>query len=156
VEEELEKQASPNLAVSVSASFPQSEIFGIKLVNNHATQAILDFTNNEAETVNVAVVGAYLSTLQELPEGAHASAGIVRNLSSTRYSLDIPAGEKATIPYSFATELNPQDLRLQIVAVVQGQDSNVYQITAFNETVSVVEAPTSFFDPQMYVSYSIA
>lgn len=150
-EEELASPpTTPNLAVSVSASFPQSEVFGVKLVNGHATQALLDFTNHEAEAVNVAVIGGALSTLQPLAEGIHPSAGIIRNITATRYDVEIPAGEKQTLPYSFTTDLHPQDLRLNIIAVVASQAGVVYQVQAFNETVSVVEAPTSLFDPQMY------
>lgn len=140
---------TPNLAVSVSASFPAAEVFGVKLVNGHATNAVLDFTNNEAEPVTVAIIGGALSTLQQLPAGAPESAGIVRNLTATRYGTEIPAGEKQTLPYSFALDLHPQNLRLQLVAVVQDKNGAVYQVQAFNETVSVVEAPTSIFDPQV-------
>ena len=122
----------------------------MKLVNGHATQAVLDFTNHEAEPVNIAVIGGALSTLLPLPAGTHPSAAIVRNLTHARYDLQIPAGEKQTLPYSFTTDLHPQDLRLNIIAVVASQAGAVYQIQAFNETVSVVEAATSFFDPQMY------
>ena len=39
------------------------------------------------------------------------------------------------------------------MAVVE-QAGALYQIQAFNETVSVVEAATSIFDPQMYVTPS--
>ena len=152
-EEELgAPPATPNLAVSVSASFPQSEVFGVKLVNGHATQALLDFTNHEAEPVNVAIIGGALSTLQPLAPGTHPSAAVVRNLTHTRYDVEIPAGEKQTLPFSFTTDLHPQDLRLNIIAVVASQAGAVYQVQAFNETVSVVEAATSIFDPQMYVS----
>lgn len=90
-----------------------------------------------------------MSTLQELPEGTHTSAAIVRNLTSTRYDIEIPAGEEQTMPYIFTTDLHPQDLRLNIVAVVTSQAGAVYQIQAFNETVTVVEADMSIFDPQM-------
>jgi len=145
--------ATPNLAVSVSASFPQAEVFGVKLVNGHATQAVLAFENKEDEPVTVAIVGSALSTLKELPAGTPPSAGIVRNLTSTRYGVEIPAGEKASLPYTFATEMNPQDLRLQIIAVVQSAEGNVFQIQAYNETVSIVEAATSLFDPQIIFLY---
>ncbi|ESZ94516.1 signal sequence receptor alpha chain [Sclerotinia borealis F-4128] len=142
-----------NLAVSVSASFPQTEIFGIKLINGHASQAILSFKNGEPEAVQVAFIGGALSTLQILPEGTHPSAAIVRNLTSTRYDIEIPAGEEQTLPYSFTTDLNPQDLRLNLIAVVASQTGGVYQIQAFNETVTVVEAATSIFDPQVVFLY---
>jgi len=78
---------------------------------------------------------------------------VVRNLTHTRYDVEIPAGEKQTLPFSFTTDLHPQDLRLNIIAVVSSQAGAVYQVQAFNETVSVVEAATSFFDPQIIFLY---
>lgn len=81
--------------------------------------------------------------------GAPSPPAIVRNLTATRYDLSIPAGEKETLSYSFATEMHPQDLTLNIAAVIQDSVGTVYTAQAYNETVSVVEAPTSFFDPQM-------
>jgi len=151
-EEKLESPpTTPNLAVSVSASFPQSEVFGVKLINGRATQAVLDFANDETEPVNVAVVGGALLTLQPLAPGTHPSAAVIRNLTHTRYDVEIPAGEKQTLPFSFTTDLHPQDLRLNIIAVVASQAGAVYQVQAFNGTVSVVDAATSIFDPQMYL-----
>jgi hypothetical protein len=150
VEEELESPpTTPNLAISVSASFPASEVFGVKLVNGHATQALLDFTNDEADPVQVAIIGGALSTTQPLAPGTHPSAAIVRNLTGTRYDVEIPAGEKQTLPFTFTTDLHPQDLRLNLIAVVTSKAGEVYQVQAFNDTVSVVEAATSIFDPQM-------
>jgi hypothetical protein len=119
------------------------------VINGHATRAILEFTNKEKKAIEVAVVGGALLTLDQLPEGSAPNSGIVRNLTSAKYGLSIPAGEKQTVPYTFTTDLHPADLRLQIVAVVQSSEGAVYQLQAFNETISVVEAPTSFFDPQM-------
>ncbi len=149
-EEELETPATtPNLAVSVSAKFPSAEVFGVKVINGRATKAVLDFTNNEAEPIQVSVVGGALSSLQQLPEGAHPSIAIVRNLTATRYDVEILAGEKQSLPFTFTTDLHPQDLRLNLIAVVQSQAGNIYQVQAFNETVSVVEPATSIFDPQM-------
>lgn len=146
-----EKPTTPNLAVSVKASFPNAEVFGVKLVNNHATNVVLDFTNNEVAPVTITVIGAALNTLSKLPEGTPESHGIVRNLTSTKYGVTVPAGASETVPYSFTTELHPQDLRLQIIAVVKDKEGALYQVQAYNEKVSVVEAPTSFFDPQVYV-----
>jgi hypothetical protein len=145
----------PPLDLSVSASFPQAEIFGIKLVNGHATQALLAFDNKEKEPVKVAFIGGSLSSLKPLAAGLPLSAAIVRNFTSTRYDLEIPAGDKQTVPYSFTTDLNPQDLRLNLIAIVSSSKGAVYQVQAFNETVSVVEAATSIFDPQIIFLYLI-
>jgi len=145
----MDEVQSANLKVSISAVFPQSEIFGVKLINGHATQAILSFTNEEPEPVSVAIIGG--SLLQDNgPEEV-----ILRNLTATRYSTEIPAGESESLTYSFSTEMHPQDVRLQLIAVLQDKKGGFYSVAAFNETVSVVEAPTSIFDPQMYVLQTI-
>ena len=137
--------STPNLKVAVSASFPQSEIFGIKLVNGHPTQAVLSFENSEPNPINIVFVGGSLWTPPMSPQGQQ----LVRNLTAIRYNVEIPAGEKESLTYSFATEMHPQDLTLSLVSVVSDHQGAFYTMQAFNETVSVVEAPTSILDPQM-------
>ena len=122
----------------------------MKLVNGHATRAVLDVKNNEPEPVAVAIIGGSLWTPFDVP-GAPNPPQIVRNLTAQRYGLQIPAGESETVTYAFATELHPQDLRLNLAAVLQNSEGNVFTKMVYNETVSIVEAPVSFFDPQMYV-----
>lgn len=139
----------PTLNIDIATSFPQAEVFGIKLVNGHATEAILDITNNEAEPLTLAFVGGALSSLQPLPEDAHPSLAVVRNLTNVRYEVEIGAGENQVVPYSFTTDLNPQELRLNLIALIATQAGAIYQVSAYNGTVSVVEPPTSLFDPQM-------
>lgn len=135
---------SPNLGVKISTSFPSSEIFGIKLVNGHATQALVSFTNEETEAVNVVFIGGSLwsSAYAEGPQ-------ILRNLTTTRYNVEVPAGASESISYKFSTVLQPQDLKLNLAAVVTNSEGTPFTIQAFNETVSVVEPDTSIFDPQM-------
>ena len=96
----------------------------------------------------VGLAGA-LSILQPLADDQHPSAAIIRNLTAKSYDLVVPGGEKEIFPFAFTVDLNPADLRLDLVAVVASQSGNVYQVQAFNGTVSVVESPTSIFDPQM-------
>lgn len=91
-------------------------------------------------TVNF--VGGSLWTPEE-------NSRIVRNLTTTRYGVEIPAGQKETLPYSFATEMHPQDLRLSLVSIVSNSEGQFFTLPAFNGTVSVVEPETSIFDPQM-------
>ena len=66
--------------------------------------------------------------------------------------MEIPAGQSESISYNFATELQPQDLKLNLAAVVTDSEGTPYTLPAFNETVSIVEPDTSIFDPQMYVT----
>lgn len=123
----------------------------MKLVNNRASKALLSFSNDEAEPVTISIVGGALSSNAPLAANAPASSLIVRNLTATRYDVEIPAGEKQTLPYSFTTDLQPQELRLNLIAVVTSLKGEVYQIQAYNETISVVDAALSVFDPQVYV-----
>lgn len=142
------KLQTPALAVDISASFPQAEIFGVKLVNGHSTRAVLSIANNEPAPVTILVVGGSLSTPVDQP-GAPDPPVVVRNLTTQQYGVAIPAGEKETITYSFATELHPQDLRLNLAAVLQNSEEKIFTKQIYNETVSIVEAPVSIFDPQM-------
>ncbi|KAF2646059.1 hypothetical protein P280DRAFT_512266 [Massarina eburnea CBS 473.64] len=140
---------TPDLKVSVSTTFPSSEIFGVKLINGLPTTARLSINNEEPEPVSVSVVGG--SLLEDVGEESR----ILRNLTAQRYGVEIPAGEELTVTYSFSTEMHPQDVRLQLVAVLQDQKSAFYTVQAFNETVSVVEAPTSILDPQIIFLYLV-
>ncbi|MCJ1229733.1 hypothetical protein MMC12_006403 [Toensbergia leucococca] len=150
IDEDLEDPStSANLAVKVSTSFPSSEIFGIKIVNGHQTQALLSFTNDEPEPISVAFIGGSLWTSAFAPQGNK----LVRNLTTIRYNVEIPAGQKDSISFNFKTDLHPQDLKLNLAAVVTDSDGTFYTIQAFNETVSIVEPDTSFFDPQIIFLY---
>jgi len=144
---------SPKLSVDISTSFPQSEVFGVKLVNNRATQAILDVSNNEVEPITVAIIGGSLLTPLGAP-GAPETPQVIRNLTAAKIGLQIPAGGKESVPFSFVQELHPQDLTLNLVALLQNSEGAVFTKQVYSEKVSVVEAPVSFFDPQMYVQCS--
>ena len=110
---------------------------------------MLDVSNNEPEPVNVVIVGGSLVTPADV-SGAPDPPVIVRNLTAQKYGVSVPAGESETLTYSFATELHPQDLTLHIACVLQNSEGSVFTKMVHNGTVSIVEAPTSIFDPQMY------
>ncbi|KAI4112045.1 MAG: hypothetical protein LQ339_000052 [Xanthoria mediterranea] len=153
-EEQVDKPQSPNLAVKVSTSFPSSEIFGIKLINGQATQAVLSVSNEEPEPVTVVFVGGSLwtSPSADFPSSSpQDGARIVRNLTTTRYGIEIPAGQSESIRYKFATELQPQELKLNLAVVLTTAKNKGTPVTiqAFNETVAIVEPDTSIFDPQI-------
>ncbi|KAJ5636449.1 uncharacterized protein N7484_009762 [Penicillium longicatenatum] len=133
-------------AVSAEASFPSSEIFGVKLVNGHPTEALIAFTNEEPNPITVNFIGGSLWTVEE-------ESKAVRNLTATRYGVEIPANSKESVSYSFATEMHPQDLRLNIAAILSDSEGKFFTVQAFNGTVSVVEPETSIFDPQIIFLY---
>ena len=130
--------------MTAQTTFPAaSEIFGVKLVNGHPTEAVVSFTNNEASPVSVNFIGGSLWSLDE------EKSLNVRNLSATSYGVQLVAGQTESVSYSFATEMHPQDLRLLLTSIVSTEEGVVVPIAAYNGTVSIVEAETSIFDPQM-------
>lgn len=129
----------------MSTAFPASEIFGVKVVNGQSTEAQVTFSNEESEPVLVNLIGGSLWSLDTPDQPGQ----IVRNLSTARYNLPIPAGEKDSLTFKFSTEMHPQDLRLHIAAAVSNNAGSLFTLSAYNETISVVEPDTSIFDPQM-------
>jgi len=83
------------------------------------------------------------------PEMGSQPAQLVTNLTTVQYNTPIPSGDGESLTYSFTQDLHPQDLQLRLAAIISDKSGSFYTISAFNETVSVVEAPMSFFDPQM-------
>lgn len=137
----------PKLKVDVSTFFPDAEIFGVKLVNGRPTRALFKVTNNEPEPITVLIAtGAILS-----PEGAVGAPdppANLRNLTLSKYSTTIAPQTAETITYSFSTIMQPQDVTLDLKLMVQARTS-IFTLGVFRESVSVVEAPVSLFDPQM-------
>lgn len=131
------------MAVSAQASFPDAEIFGVKLVNGHPTRALISFTNEESTPVTVNFIGGALSTVDE------EQSTVIRNLTTTRYGVEIPAGQKEELSYSFVNEMHPQDLRLAVSSIISDAEGRFFNVNAYNGTVSIVEPETSIFDPHM-------
>lgn len=102
-------------------------------------------TNGEPAPVSLNFIGG---SLWADPMGGPGPQQI-RNLTTSRYTLEIPAGASESISYKFTTELHPQDLQLQLVAVLTDSKGASYTVQAYNETVGIVEPDAGFFDPQM-------
>jgi hypothetical protein len=118
------------------------------LVNGHPTRAVLDVSNKEPKPITVQVIGGSLTTSIDTPTSPDPPL-VLRNLTAQRYGVMIPAGEQETLTYTFATEMHPQNVKLNLAAVLQNSEGTVFTKMVYNETVSVVEAPMSIFDPQM-------
>lgn len=138
----------------MTTSFPEADIFGVKLVNNRPTKALITISNHDTSSLNVAFVAGSLLSTKPQAEDAPAWKSIVRNLTAVQYAVDVPAGETKELPFSFALDMQPQDVRVQLTAVVMNDKGEIFQVQAADEVAAVVEAPVSFFDPQMYVHLS--
>ncbi|KAI1312777.1 hypothetical protein F5Y03DRAFT_199107 [Xylaria venustula] len=154
----VDEETTPNapeakLNADIVATFPEADIFGVKLINGRPTKAVVDITNNEDKPIQVAFLGGQLFTPGELEPDVPAYTAIVRNLSTVQYQATIPAGEKQSLPYTFVLDMQPQDVRLHIIGVILGASNQIFSVGIYDEVVSIVEAPTSLFDPQIIFLY---
>lgn len=151
-----EAVAEPStLNADIRTSFPDSDILGLKLVNGRTTTALVEVTNHEDGPIQFLFANGALWTPEELADDVPAYQGIVRNLTVVQYSLEIEPGETKSFPYSFVLDMNPQDVRLHLLAVFTNAKGVVFQVPAYEGSTAIVEAPTSFLDPQIIFLYLV-
>ncbi|KAG5806712.1 hypothetical protein H9Q74_007306 [Fusarium xylarioides] len=141
------------LKADIKATFSEADILGVKLVNGRPTKAVIEINNKDANAINVAFVAGSLNTMKELPEDSPRYTSILRNLTSVQYNIEVPAGEKKELTFSFAQDMQPQEVRVELSAVVTDSTGNLHQVLVHNGPASIVEAPTSFLDPQIIFLY---
>jgi len=110
---------------------------------------VVEVTNHEEGPISVEFIAGVLANTGPLPEGASAQSAIIRNLTAVSYGITVEAGEKKELSYSFVLDMNPADVEVRIVAVVSNAQSHVFQVQVGTSKASIVEPPTSIFDPQM-------
>ncbi|KAL8418473.1 hypothetical protein RB594_001893 [Gaeumannomyces avenae] len=151
--------AAPQLKVDVATTFPEADIFGIKLVNGRPTKAVVEITNNEDGPLRVSFVGGALGRPDQPPAGAAGddkpAPPALRNLTAVKYDVEVPAGDKRSLTYSFTLDMQPQDVRVDLVAVVSNAKGQTFQVPAHSDKASIVEPPTSFLDPQIIFLYLV-
>ncbi|VUC34948.1 unnamed protein product [Clonostachys rosea] len=137
------------LNAKIQTSFPDSDILGVKILNGRPTNALIDIENQEAGPIIVSFVTGNVKHTKPLPAEAPAYQSILHNITAVQYSTKIEAGEKKALPFSFALDKQPQDVIVQLTAIVSNSDGDVVPVVVFDDKASIVEAPVSFFDPQI-------
>ncbi|KAG6209201.1 hypothetical protein E4U35_007498 [Claviceps purpurea] len=147
--------SQPELKASVKTTFPDADVLGVRLVNGHATTALVEFTNHEDGPIQVAFLAGFVANPKALPEGSSEYQSILHNLTAVQYNHVIEAGETKSLTYPFVLDMQPQDVKLQLAAVVASGTNQVHQIVVHEGQASIVEAPTSFLDPQIIFLYLV-
>ncbi|SPO00714.1 related to signal sequence receptor alpha chain [Cephalotrichum gorgonifer] len=143
------------LNADLSVSFPEADLFGVKIFNTRPTKAVVDVTNNEEKYISVEFITGVLASLKELPEGASPLAGVLRNLTALAYGTKVAPGEKVSLPYSFAVDMMPQDVEAKLIAVITDSEGGIFHVEAGSSTASVVDPPISILDPQIIFLYLV-
>lgn len=136
-----EKPRSLNLTLAVEF-LDLSPDLGIKLINNHPTRVKLQLTNHEPRALQIDSVGGRLWDPKKKDVSVH-------NLTSLKLGMSLPPTKQLEVVYPFTNDLTPQELLLILGMAVRTADGEVFAVTAFNGTVTVVEAPSSLLDPQL-------
>ncbi|WVW83944.1 hypothetical protein I302_105967 [Kwoniella bestiolae CBS 10118] len=138
--------------VLVSASFPETNPFGL-VVNGEQNGLLLHLVNQG--TKNYTLVSASASY-----HDVNNHWATVKNASTLKYNVPIVAGSNLSAPYQVYSEFRPQELGLTVWVNLldsssSSTDKGIHQITAMNQTVSVVEPASTWFDPSLLFLYLI-
>ncbi|OAA64635.1 hypothetical protein SPI_03282 [Niveomyces insectorum RCEF 264] len=156
-DDETTETEAPGLKLDIETKFPEADIFGLKLVNGRPTKALVEVTNHEDAPVRVSILGGALVDPKPLPEGVPPAAGIVVNLTTVAYEgtkeAVLAPGETRGYPYNFVLDLQPRDLRLELMAVITSGAGQVFQVAAHSGQVTIVDPPVNFYDPQILFLY---
>jgi translocon-associated protein subunit alpha len=74
----------------------------------------------------------------------------IKNTTTAKYNVPLVAGANFSAPYTLNSEFRPSELGLTVwVNLAEQGSTEISHITALNQTVSVVEQPSSWLDPSL-------
>ncbi|WWC89295.1 uncharacterized protein L201_004216 [Kwoniella dendrophila CBS 6074] len=140
--------------VQVTASFPDTNPFGL-VVNGEQNGLLIHLANQGKK--NYTLVSASASY-----HDVNNHWATVKNVSTLKYNVPIVAGSNLSAPYQVYSEFKPQELGLTVWVNLIDSSSDVvksaqvpHQITAMNQTVSIVEPTSTWFDPGLLFLYLV-
>ncbi|KAF7331612.1 hypothetical protein MKEN_00040800 [Mycena kentingensis (nom. inval.)] len=129
--------------VVVSASFPESNLFG-HIVNGEKNTINLAVENKSGKNVTLlSVGGAVLNADTET---------LVKNLTAMTFKVPLVDNVRMQVPFIFYSEYVPGDIRLNIW-LDHTLEGETVRVEAFDSVVTVVEPEVSIFDFKMISTY---
>ncbi|CED84127.1 Translocon-associated complex TRAP, alpha subunit [Phaffia rhodozyma] len=132
--------------VEATAKFPPSNPFA--LVKNGQQNPLHITLQNGPEDITLVSASASFHDPEK-----HWK--LIRNTSDHKFSTPVLGNSNLTFPYSFYSEFKPRDVGLTVFVDLLDASKQPFRVIAFNSTVSVVEPPSSFFDPSLLFLYII-
>ncbi|KAL7274059.1 Increased recombination centers protein 22 [Rhizina undulata] len=142
-----DEELARTLNVTVDVDFADASPLGVKVVNGVPTKVNIALTNYEEGSVSVQFVGGSLWDVKENRP--------IKNLTSAVVGLEVPTEKRVEIPYQFTTNLNPQDVLLNLALVLTDPEGKFVTLTAYNSTIGIVEPELSILDPQILFLYLV-
>ncbi|WVR07053.1 hypothetical protein IAU60_004092 [Kwoniella sp. DSM 27419] len=134
--------------VLVSATFPEDNPFGL-VVNGENNGLLLHLVNQGKKNYTLVSAGASYHDVNR-----HWAT--MKNVSTLKYNVPLVSGANFSAPYTVHSEFRPQELGLTVwVDLKEGGTTDLHRVTALNQTVSVVEPASSWFDPQLLFLYLV-
>ncbi|ORX36648.1 hypothetical protein BD324DRAFT_458933 [Kockovaella imperatae] len=134
--------------VTVTASFPESNPFGL-IVNGEQTGLFIHLDNTGSKNYTLVSAAASFHNVEN-------NWALIKNASTLRYNVNLLSGSNLTAPYQVFSEFRPQEMGLTVwVNLVDASTKEVSRVTAMNQTISVVEQPASWADPQLLLLFVI-
>ncbi|WWC61998.1 uncharacterized protein I303_104585 [Kwoniella dejecticola CBS 10117] len=137
--------------VLVSATFPETNPFGL-VVNGEQNSLFLHLVNQGKK--NYTLVSASASY-----HDVNNHWATIKNASTLKYNVPIVAGSNLSAPFQVYSEYRPQEIGLTVwVNLLDSPadpSASLHQVTALNQTVSVVEPAHKWFDPSLLFLYLI-
>jgi len=141
--EKAEKNPINPLKVTVNVTFPDIDSpLKMTIFNRKLTKLNINLQNNEIGTLGLDLVGGALW------DADHTK--IVRNLSTVKvHHNKLEPEHSVIIPYTFTTDIYPQDVILELGLVATDPTGSKVSHTLFKGPLTVADPPTSIFDPQV-------
>jgi len=145
----------PELEVRVD--FPPDNPTSL-VYNGQQNRVLVTVSNYANQDLLLESVGGSFKQLGKKQKHLRDTSPLSYGLQIPRMVIDETSGEPSkpstfSIPYQFHAEFPTGEIGLTIWAKYSDADGNKFEITAFDDIVTIAEPPTTWFDPALLFAY---